>query len=147
VPSLSRFLGPGRVLDLAGGDRESVLRALVEPVAEATGLGADGLLAAVLEREATLSTGFGGGVAMPHIRHPGATGFHTVLGRVRAGVEFGAIDGLPVHLLLLVVGPESQTDGYRKLMRRAAAFLKAEHHRLIHSEDLFACTADALADH
>jgi mannitol/fructose-specific phosphotransferase system IIA component (Ntr-type) len=148
VPSLAKLLGPGRILDLDGApDREAVLRALVGPVAEAAGLPSAELLAAVLEREAVVSTGFGGGVAMPHIRHPGVADFHTVLGRAREGVEYDAIDGEPVRLLLLIVGPESEKGRYQKLMRRAATFLKDERDRLLDVPDLAAAVAAVLTDY
>jgi nitrogen PTS system EIIA component len=106
--------------------------------AKVAGVEPDKLLAAIKEREKLVSTGFGGGVAMPHVRLAGVRKFFTALGRTRAGIDFNAADGKPVHLLLLVVGPEADRDGYQKLMARAAKFLKAEGPRLIDAPDLSA---------
>jgi len=147
MPSLSVTVGAEQVLDLADTDRDGVLRALVEAAARDAGVDAEALLAAVHEREALSSTGFGGGVAMPHVRFPGVKRFHTVLGRVRRGVEFAALDEQPVRLFLLIVGPEAEKDRYRKLMKRAAEFLKQESDHLVESPDLGAAAAEALRDY
>lgn len=147
MASLSLLLPQERVLELDTADREAALGALVEAVARDSGLEPATLLAAVLEREALASTGFGGGLAMPHVRLPKVRRFELALGRTRAGVAFDALDGAPVHLLLLIVGPEGEREPYQKLMSRAARFLKTEGARLIACDDLVAETSAALVDH
>ncbi len=147
MASLSRFLGPERVLEIDGTGRDAALLALVERAALHDEVDADALYSAVLERERLCSTGFGGGVAMPHVRLAGLKEFHTVLGRCKAGVPFDAIDGRPVHLIALIAGPLEQSVAYQKLMAKAARFLKAEAPRIIDAEDLVTTALEALAEH
>jgi PTS system nitrogen regulatory IIA component len=147
MSSLTKLLGPEQIVDIDSSDRDSVLRALADCGAANAEIDADALFAAIRERESLCSTGFGDGVAMPHVRLAGVSDFHCVLGRTRAGVEFGAVDGKPVHLLLLVVGPMAQKDGYQKVMARAARFLKAEAARVSDAEDLVTAAQAALTDY
>ena len=57
----------------------------------------------VLEREASMSTGIGHGVAIPHGTIPGLDGVLGALGRSTDGIDFAAIDKQPVHLVVLVL--------------------------------------------
>lgn len=147
MSSLTRLLGAEQIVDIDSADRDAVLRALAECGAGNAGIEADALFDAIREREALCSTGFGEGVAMPHVRLQGVKGFHCVLGRSKAGVAFDAVDGKPVHLLLLVVGPMAEKEGYQKVMARAARFLKAEASRVTFAVDLAQAAQEALADY
>ncbi len=64
-------------------------------------------LATTLEaREAMGSTGIGDGIAIPHVRNPillHVTAPFVTLCLLRDAVEFGAVDGRPVHALFTVV--------------------------------------------
>lgn len=147
MPSLPLLLKPEHTVDLAGADRDAILRELTDIAAPVAGLEPETLLRAVLEREELASTGFGHGLAMPHVRLVKARAFATVLGRAPAPVPFGAIDGAPVDLLLLIVGPEDERERYQKLLARAARFLKAEGPRLRDARDLAAVTAELLVEY
>jgi PTS system nitrogen regulatory IIA component len=147
MPSLSLLLSPDTIVDSGSADREAVLEALAQAGARASAVDATKLLEAVHEREKLMSTGFGDGMAMPHVRLAGVKRFTTVLGRSRPGVEFGAIDGKPVRLFLLVVGPEADRDGYKKLLARAANFLKAEGQGLMAAPDLSAAVTAIAQDY
>lgn len=147
MPSLSLTLTAQQLLDLDSTDRDEVLGAMAEVAAAEAGLDGQKLLQAILDRETLLSTGFGGGAAMPHVRLQGVRRFHTILGRTRKGVEFAAADQKPVHVLLLVVGPEADRDGYKKLMARGAKFLKQEYQKLLEADDLAACLLEVVEEY
>lgn len=96
----------GIELNLAARSRTSVLRELVA-VAQRSGLvyDATALVDALVERENQISTGLPGGFAFPHPRRPlpYATAEPLVcIGRVPAGVPFGAPDGKLTDLFVLV---------------------------------------------
>lgn len=146
MASLHLTLTSDQVIELDGGDREHALRAVSGHAATQLGIDQELLLKAILDREQLASTGFGEGLAMPHVRLPAARDFHTVLARTKTGIEYSAIDGNPVHLLLLVVGPESEKDGYQKLMARGAKFLKAAGPGLLDAPDLQTATLAALQE-
>lgn len=71
----------------------------------------------VLARERSMSTGIGHGVAIPHGTVPGLDGVLGALGRSTGGIEFAALDGNPVHIVVLVLVGES---AYRQHIRTLA---------------------------
>ena len=109
IPPLSALLAAGGIHhDVGGSDTAGVLRELVARLP----LPADidrGFLASVLEaREAMGSTGIGDGIAIPHVRNPILLHVNepfVTLCLLRSPVDFGAVDGRPVHALFSVVSP------------------------------------------
>ncbi len=96
---------------LEGVDKEEILAELVEVLVRAGRVtDRDGVLDAIYERETKGSTGIGGGVAIPHARHPELEGVAAAVGVSREGTEFDAADGGLVHLVFLVVA-ESHNPG------------------------------------
>ncbi len=87
----------------------------------------DGLLGrvrdAVLAREDELTTGIGGGVAIPHARVEGVPAPLLALGIAPGGIDFTAIDGAPVHLVFLLVSGAEQTGPHVALLAELCALL------------------------
>jgi mannitol/fructose-specific phosphotransferase system IIA component (Ntr-type) len=48
------------------------------------------------------------------------------VGRLASGIEFDAIDGKPVHLVVLIAGPQDAQDRYLRLLARLSGRLKQE---------------------
>jgi PTS system nitrogen regulatory IIA component len=109
VPTLSRLLDTGGVhRDVEGEDKSSALAAIVNRLPLSPEVDRDFLLAVLDAREAMGSTGIGDGIAIPHVRNPILLHVDqpfVSLCLLRKPVEFGAIDGKPVHALFLVVSP------------------------------------------
>ncbi|MBT3378300.1 MAG: PTS transporter subunit EIIA [Lentisphaerae bacterium] len=125
--TISRVLQQERmVLDLKGTDAESVLRELASPARfNALLLDVNDLQERLLSRESLLSTGVGSGVAVPHPRDPIPTlraPAVAAFGRSKAGVDFGAIDGKPVHLLFMLCC--QNIEMHLHLMGRLARLLR-----------------------
>ena len=104
---VSRHLREDRmVLDMSASDVPGVISELTAPMERRTLLLDVGdLRTRLLAREELLSTGVGGGIAVPHPRDPLPTLREPcvlVFGRRREGVEYGAADGQPVRLFFLV---------------------------------------------
>ena len=78
---------------------------------------------AVLEREATRSTGFGNGVAIPHGKTDGVDRLVMAIGRTRSPIEFGAIDGKPVELLWLLASPTDKTGPHITALGRVSKIM------------------------
>ena len=76
----------------------------------------------VLEREKLMSTGIGGGVAIPHAQCRGAGKLAIALARTKDGVEFDALDGKPVRLFFMIIGPEEK-GGYVRILARISRLL------------------------
>lgn len=109
VPPLSALLEAGGVhLDVAGDDKSAVLAEIVRRLPLSPEVDREFLLTVLDAREAMGSTGIGDGIAIPHVRNPILLHVDhpfVSLCLLRRPVEFGAIDGKPVHALFLVVGP------------------------------------------
>lgn len=82
-------------------------------------------LTRLIERERTMSTGLGGGVAVPHAKTDKLRNLVVALGRVSDGVDFKAIDGKPVFLVFMLLGPPDSTRQHVDLLARIAYLVKA----------------------
>lgn len=60
------------------------------------------------EREVRMTTGIGAGVAIPHALCPQTDCIVAALGISRMGIDFEAVDGQPVHIVVLFVVPENR---------------------------------------
>jgi PTS system nitrogen regulatory IIA component len=109
IPSLVEGLQAGGIFyRLSGRDKESALRAVVEHLRLPEEVDREFLLRVFLAREALQSTGIGDGIAIPHVRNPIV--LHVprpmiTLGFLEQAVDFGALDGKPVHVLFSLVSP------------------------------------------
>ncbi len=86
----------------------------------------DGVFRAVLDRERSMSTGMGHGVAIPH----GVTGaleeVVAALGVSAAGVNFQSADGRPAQLIFLLVIPRNKLQVHVKTLAGIARLLNNE---------------------
>lgn len=109
MPGLSDALQAGGIFyRLEGGDKESVLRGVVENMRLPQEVDRGFLLRVLLAREQLASTGIGDGIAIPHVRNPIVLHVdkpHITLCFLEKPIEFGALDGKPVHALFTVISP------------------------------------------
>lgn len=76
------------------------------------------IYARLVERENQASTGLGNGVAVPHVKQADVSETRIAVAVSSVGLPFDAIDGKPVHIVFLVLGPrESAGDGHLKALR------------------------------
>jgi mannitol/fructose-specific phosphotransferase system IIA component (Ntr-type) len=102
-------------VDLCGATKDATLAEIVELLAKGGGLSAAaraGALRALLERERLGSTGVGLHVAVPHVKLRGLDRALCSLAVHRAGVEWQALDGAPVHVVFTVLRPEQPSDSH-----------------------------------
>jgi PTS system nitrogen regulatory IIA component len=117
---LSEFIVTDAVVPaLAATDRDGVIRELVTALAKAGAIEeadvAD-VVAALVKREQNGSTGFGKGVAVPHVKHPAVTRMAGTVGRSVGGVDFAALDHQPVYSVVLLLSPEHQPQQHLQAM-------------------------------
>ena len=104
--SIVDYLNTNQVLiGVPSRSKKQVIEELAERVATLTGLSQRCLLDMVLRRERLGSTGIGGGIAIPHAVHEDLTRTIAVLAVLETSVDFDAMDGQPVDIICLVVGP------------------------------------------
>jgi PTS system nitrogen regulatory IIA component len=109
LPTLSAALRAGGIVyRLEGHDKPTVLRALVENMRLPEEVDRDFLYRVLLAREALGSTGIGDGIAIPHVRNPivlHVSQPSITLCFLENPIEFGSLDGQPVHTLFSLVSP------------------------------------------
>jgi mannitol/fructose-specific phosphotransferase system IIA component (Ntr-type) len=121
------MLSPDRVVvPLSVGDRHAAIAVLTRKLADLANAAPDDVLAAVLERESVQSTGIGFGVAIPHGRSASVRELSMVAGVTPAPVPFDAIDGEPVRLVFLIVGPEASAGLHVKILSRIARLVRRD---------------------
>lgn len=137
---LTELLSPDRVVvPLSVGDRHAAIAALTRKLANLANAEYNDVLAAVLERESVQSTGIGFGVAIPHGRSAAVQELTMVAGVTPAPVPFDAIDGEPVRLVFLIVGPEASAGLHVKILSRIARLVRRD---TVRQQLLEATTAD-----
>ena len=96
---------------IKGNTPKEVLSAFIESLFPVTSIPIDRLLTAVLDREALMSTGIGGGIALPHPRNPLAISESeqfVALAFLESPVNWNSLDGDRVDTLLLIVSASAR---------------------------------------
>lgn len=75
-------------------------------------------------REKLGSTGFGGGVAIPHAKLDGLTQVTGVFVRLAQPVDFQAVDDLPVDLVFMLLSPTDAGAVHLKALARVSRRLR-----------------------
>jgi mannitol/fructose-specific phosphotransferase system IIA component (Ntr-type) len=121
---LVEFFSPDEVdLHLDASGKEEALKELVELLS--VNEKSEELFRLLKKRENLGSTGIGKGVAIPHCRSLVVDRLRVVYGRKAEGLDFGAIDGKPVHHLFLIVAPPVEiSNQYLPVLGKIAQFCK-----------------------
>jgi len=125
---LADLLDARRVkVPLTSRSKDEVLRELVElAAADLSPATASAILTAVRDREQLLSTGIGWGVAIPHGTTPHIDQIIMAAGVAPDPIDFDALDGKPVELFFLLIGPESAAGAHVKALSRISRLLRRE---------------------
>jgi nitrogen PTS system EIIA component len=83
----------------------------------------DSVLAALRQREETMSTGIGFGIAIPHASSNCVNEVVAAFGRSSAGIEFDSLDNSPVKFIVLFVVPKDQFQVHLRTLAAIAKFL------------------------
>lgn len=130
---LTDFVVPGATMpELQAVDRNGVIRALVQALADAGALAegdAEAISRAVIQRENQGSTGFGKGVAVPHVKHAKVGRIMAAIGRSAEGVDFAALDRAPVYTVVLLLSPIDNADGHLQAMENIFRHLQRDSFR------------------
>jgi PTS system nitrogen regulatory IIA component len=137
-PSLADAIRRGGIhYRVEGRTRDQVFESIVALPGVPPQIGTKALLEMLRTRERIAATAFGGGIALPHPRHPLALGVEeptVLLCFLEHEVDFGALDGKPVHTVFLILSPTVQAHlqtlarvgfvlqdpAFRKLLERKA---------------------------
>lgn len=118
--------------NLAATERDSAIAEAIDALVSAGALSPelrDDFIKAVVKRENRGSTGFGHGVAVPHVKHPSISKMAVAIAVSQAGVEFNALDRQPVYSIFLLLSPEDQPEEHLDAMEAIFGNLSQERFR------------------
>jgi mannitol/fructose-specific phosphotransferase system IIA component (Ntr-type) len=81
------------------------------------------VLAVLRQREETMSTGIGFGIAIPHASSDRVDKVVAAFGRSTTGIEFDSLDNAPVKFIVLFVVPKDQFQTHLRTLAAIAKFL------------------------
>lgn len=106
---------------VASGEKEEALRIISRLCAKKDDFYGDKFLEAFQKRENMDSTGFGGGIAIPHAIVEGLPAPIFAIVRFSCPVEWESIDGKPVYFVMAAITPECMSQSRHLPMIAALA--------------------------
>jgi fructose-specific phosphotransferase system IIA component len=111
---------------LEADSKEQVINALVDSLSEK--IDPDALKTIredVFERESIMSTGVGKGLAIPHCKTKAVEENYAAFARLKEPLDYKSIDGQPVSIVFLLVGPDSRQSHHIKLLSRISRLMNS----------------------
>ena len=122
------FIVPDAIrAELAAGDKEGVIREMVQALTDAGQIEKDefeSIVKAILKREELGSTGIGRGVAVPHTKHPSVDRLVGNVAVSREGVDFDSLDGEKVNLFFLLISPPDRPGDHLRALENISRQLR-----------------------
>lgn len=109
---------------LAAGTKKQVLQELAGKAGSLLDRDPREIFEALLQRERLGSTGFGHGVAIPHVKLRRLERAVCLFARLEAPVDFEALDGAPVDLIFLLLSPEHASGDHLKALARISRLVR-----------------------
>jgi fructose-specific phosphotransferase system IIA component len=81
------------------------------------------VLASVMEREATRTTGIGNGLAIPHGKCAGVADLVMAIGKPAQPIDFQSIDGRPVSVIWMLASPPDKTGPHIHALARISRLM------------------------
>ncbi|MCK4640739.1 MAG: PTS sugar transporter subunit IIA [Candidatus Marinimicrobia bacterium] len=122
---LSTILTPDLILyPVKAATKEEAISQLVDVLVKNGKLTeAEEAKSAVYKREELMTTGVGKGVALPHGKYANIDEVLVSFGISIEGIDFDAIDGLPVNIFVLLLTPERYPSKHLKLLSKFSRML------------------------
>lgn len=129
---LDFILTDALIPELKSTERDEVIAELVDAAVAAKGVPKnlrDTLVEEIIRREKHGSTGFGKGVAVPHVKHEKIKKMSAAIGVSQKGVDFNALDKEPVYSVVLLLSPIDQPDQHLQAMENIFSNLQKDNFR------------------
>ena len=125
--TLANLLSESQIIpEMAAKERWQSIRELVDCLVASGKIERDdeeSILESIRQREETMSTGIGFGIAIPHASSSKVGEVVAAFGRSKAGIPFDALDGEPVFFIVLFVVPKDQFQPHLRTLAAIAKFL------------------------
>ena len=136
-------------IDLQARTKEETVRELFEMIRrEGVRLDFEAIERSVQEREEVEDTSYGRGVAFPHARTDAVEEMYILIGISKRGLDDKTRDGIPVHMVCLLLTPSTIAKLYLQTLSGLAAFTRMEGTldkllMITHARDLIKLISDA----
>ncbi len=125
MTDLNDFFAPGAVVaGLQATNKKTLFQHLGKIAETAHGIAASLVVERLSERERLGSTGFGGGVAIPHGKIDGLDRIVAVFVQMAEPVDFAAIDDLPVDLVFMLLSPVDAGADHLKALAQVSRAMR-----------------------
>ncbi len=122
---ISDFLSVADVMiDLRAANKRQLLLEMSRKAARSLSVPAEEICAGLEKREQLGSTSMGAGVAIPHARLSNLDRPLAVVARLKPPIDFDAIDGEPVDLVVMLLMPDPQSADQLTMLAAVARKLK-----------------------
>jgi mannitol/fructose-specific phosphotransferase system IIA component (Ntr-type) len=121
------FVPDLRIARLDATNRNDALREISMLIADELGWTIDqqtSFVDALLKREELGSTGIGRGFAVPHAKFDWINDFFAAMALAPDGIAFDALDGEPVHTIIVIASPQSRPGDHLRLLERVSRSLR-----------------------
>lgn len=130
MPVPKPYLTAERAVRLAATSKAAALDELIDVVAAAPEIhDKNALWRAIHDRESIMSTGIGVEIAVPHAKLVSVAEFLIAVGISSGGIEWDAIDGTPVKIVVMIVGPDNRQEDYLRILARVVLLLRNPNNR------------------
>ena len=130
---LADFLTKEQVVtDLKASDRWEAIEELIDLLVDSGQIKPDhreAIVSIVKKREASMSTGIGFGIGIPHASTDLIDNVTGAFGRSKDGVNFDALDNQPVNLVMLFLVPQGQFQKHLHTLAKIAKMLHKKEFR------------------
>lgn len=127
MKTLLDALQEGRLIELPDNNKNRALEYLAALIEAIPDIGfEEGITENVLARESAHNTGIGLGWACPHARSRHDGEVVCAVGWSPQGIDYGAPDGDPVHLMVMYFVPETQKNAYLKEISSLAKAIQTQ---------------------
>ncbi len=117
------------ITNLQAGSRDDAIKELIDALVASGTVGEaerDEFISAIIKREKRGSTGFGHGVAVPHVKHATIDKMAIAIGISHDGIDFNALDREPVYSIFLLLSPENRPEDHLDAMEAIFGNLQKE---------------------
>lgn len=130
---LQDFIAQDALLaNLESTERDEVVAEMIDALVAAGAApktARDALIEQVIEREKHGSTGFGKGVAVPHVKHEKIRKMTAAIGVSQQGIDFNALDKQPVYSVVMLLSPKDKPDEHLQAMESIFTHLQKDQFR------------------
>lgn len=124
-PEFLKHLDASCVLVLNGETKKAALEEIITFATTRCTLDESQLRELIWKREKMMTTGVGGGLALPHIRVAGFPSPVIVIGLCKTPIQdYKSLDEAPVQMIVFIAADEEDQEGYLKLLGSVSASLK-----------------------